>query len=93
MIKLLAPKLRYKNIRIYCDNTTTVSSVIKKRDPLNRRDIHHIIDKICMLAVEYRFRFWIDLIEGKDNILADRLSRFEPLIPAHGMDQYLSLKN
>ena len=50
MIKLLAPKLRYKNIRIYCDNTTTVSSVIKNRCPLKRRDIHHIIDKICMLA-------------------------------------------
>ena len=86
MIKLLAPQLRYKNIRIYCDNSTTVSSVVKKRGPLNRRDIHYIIDKICMLAVEYRFRFWIDIIEGKKNILADRLSRFEPLVPAHGMD-------
>ena len=39
-----------------------------------------------MYVSEYRFRFWTDLIEEKDNILADRLSWFEPLIPAHGMD-------
>ena len=82
----MVKNLRYKNIKIYCDNTTTVSSLVKKRRPLNRRDIHYVIDKICMLAVEYRFRFWIDFIEGKDNILADRLSRFAPLPMAQGFD-------
>ena len=85
-IKNIVENLRYKNIKIYCDNTTTVSSLVKKRGPLNRRDIHYVIDKICMLAVKYRFRFWIDFIEGKDNILADRLSRFAPLPKAQGFD-------
>ena len=31
LLKHLGPQLRYKNVRIYCDNTTTVSSLVKKR--------------------------------------------------------------
>ena len=48
--KNLAPHLLYKNIYIFCDNKTTVKSIVKKRWPLNSRDIHFIVDQICMLA-------------------------------------------
>ena len=85
-IRHMADKLQYKKIKIYCDNTTVVQSIIKKRGPLNRRDLHHIVDKICMLAVKYRFRFWIEHIAGDDNIMADRLSRFKKLYAIGSVD-------
>ena len=97
LIAQLAPQLKYKNLKIYCDNTTAVSSIIKKRGPLNRRDIHHIVDKICMLAVQYRFRFWIEHIAGDDNIMADRLSRFKQLYTVGEIDpsrfEYIPRRN
>ena len=82
----MAPKLEYKNVKLYCDNITTVKSLVKKRGPLNRRDIHFIVDKICMLSVQHRFRFWIEHIAGDDNIMADRLSRFKALYKVNNVN-------
>ena len=82
----MAPKLRYKNVKLFCDNWTTVKSLVKKRGPLNRRDIHFIIDKICMLSIEYRFRFWIEHVLGENNVMADRLSRFKELYKINNVD-------
>ena len=87
LIAHMAPQWRYKNIKIYCDNTTTVSSLIKKRGPLNRRAIHYIVDKICMLSVEYQFRFWIEYIKSKKNgVCFNNYNYFEYLsfvFPSH----------
>ena len=82
----MAPKLRYKNVKLFCDNWTTVKSLVKKRGPLNRRDIHFIIDKICMLSIEYRFRFWIEHVLGENNVMADRLSRFKELYKVNNVN-------
>ena len=79
MFVYFAPKWKFKNVHLYCDNGTVVSSIANKRAPLNRRDLQYFVDRICDLSAEYHFRFWIDKIHGDDNVLADRLSRFKQL--------------
>jgi len=74
-----APTWEFKNVKFYCDNGTVVSCLANKRAPLNRRDLHYFVDKICQLSAEFHFRFWIHHIDGDDNVLADRLSRFKQL--------------
>ena len=88
-----APKLKYKNVRLWCDNDTVVWAVSKKRGPLVRRDLHWMVNILCELAVKYNFRFWIAYIDGDDNIIADRLSRFRDIYRNNQMDnefEYLS---
>ena len=73
----MAPKWQYKNIKCFCDNDTVVRALIKKRSPLVRYDMHHLLDLICKLSVQYHFRFWVEYIKGTDNVMADSLSRFK----------------
>ena len=87
IIIYMAPKLKYKNIRLWCDNDTVVWAVSKKRGPLERRDLHWLVNLLCELSVKHRFRFWIEHIEGKENVIADRLSRFKDIYRNNQVDQ------
>ena len=75
MMKHMAPHWRFKNVRLWCDNRSVVFAVADKRAPLIRRDMNFILIEMCKLSVEFKFRFWIEWIEGDFNTLADRLSR------------------
>ena len=44
--------------------------------------MNFIINKFCELSAQYHFRFWVEHIKGKDNELADSLSRFKELYVA-----------
>ena len=79
MMKHMAPRWKFKNIRMWCDNRSVVFAVADKRAPLIRRDMNFLLIEMCKLSVEYKFRFWIEWIEGDFNVLADRLSRFKDL--------------
>ena len=86
MMVHMAPQWQFKHVKFYCDNGTVVSSLAKKRAPLNRRDLHYFVNKICDLSAQYHFRFWIEHIHGDDNVMADRLSRFKQLYVVDQMD-------
>ena len=86
LVAYMAPTWKHKNIKMFCDNPTAVTSIVKKRGPLIRRDLHHIVNKICLLSAQYQFRFWIELMEGDKNVMADRLSRFKQLYIHHQID-------
>ena len=75
LVTYMAPKLEYKHIRY----DTVVWAVSKKRGPLERRDLHWMVNLLCEYSVKYKFRFWIEYIKGNKNIVADRLSRFKDL--------------
>ena len=82
----MAPKLEFKHIRLWCDNDTVVWAISKKRGPLERRDLHWMVNLLCEYAVKYKFRFWIEYVEGKENVIADRLSRFKNIYANHQVD-------
>ena len=73
----LASKWEYKNIKFYIDNGTAAYALINKRAKLKRRDLEYITMKFCQLSARYHFRFWVQHIKGKENPLADALSRFK----------------
>ena len=87
MVIYMAPQLEYKNIRLWCDNDTVVWAVSKKRGPLERRDLHWMVNLLCEYSVKYKFRFWIEYIKGNENVVADRLSRFKNLYADKQVDQ------
>ena len=74
---LMCEKWKYKNVKLYSDNPVVVSSLIKQRAPLGRRDLHYMVVKFAELSAKYHFRYWVAGIHGDDNILADDLSRFK----------------
>ena len=84
-----AHQLRFKNVRLWCDNDTVVWAVSMKRGPLKRRDLHWMVNILCELSVKFHFRFWIEFIKGKENVIADRLSRFKDIYHNHAMSQEL----
>ena len=86
MVVVRAPFWQYKNIRFWCDNDTVVWTVSKKRAPLIRRDLNYLLNKICELSATYHFRFWIEYIEGKENVVADSLSRFKEIYASKNVD-------
>ena len=91
-----APQLQFKNVRLWCDNDTVVWAIAHKRGPLKRRDLHWMVNIVCELSVKYKFRFWVEHIDGKENIIADRLSRFRDIYRNNQIDQqfdYISTLN
>ena len=67
-----------KCIQIWSDNEPVVWMLIKWRAPLERKDLQHILRRIARLCIFNNIIPWWDHIEGKRNIVADRLSRFQP---------------
>ena len=74
---LMREKWKFKNVKLFSDNPVVVSSLIHQRAPLGRRDLHYMTVIFADLSAKYHFRFWVANIDGKDNDLADDLSRFK----------------
>lgn len=69
------PFITGKDIRFLIDNTAVVFSVAHKWSKSNFLMI--LIFELCILAVKYKFRVFVDWIATLDNVHADALSRFE----------------
>ena len=65
-----------KSITFWCDNQGCVDSLIKKKCQFKREDVMTLIRIITNCANKYKFHFWINHIQGKENRTADALSRF-----------------
>ena len=63
------------------DNSTTVAALNKGTS--RSEDLLAIVQEIFWLSVRYCFKLSALFIPGKDNILADRISRLEFLPEAH----------
>ena len=68
-----------KKVWFWCDNASVVWWLIKLRAKHKRPDCQVIINRMAEICFEYKIKFWIAHIKGKDNIHADALSRFEPI--------------
>ena len=65
-----------KILHIYTDNEPCKWMLINMRAQLYRPDVQELINYICKLLIDYRIQFWIDHIPGKQNVIADALSRY-----------------
>ena len=69
----------HKSVKFYCDNLGVCHIVSRKVACFRRPDLNDLVRILCELSFEHRFKFWIEHIEGKQNVIADRLSRGEEL--------------
>ena len=74
--KLWAHQWPGKIIEFKIDNPGAHYACQKKGAALWRHDMNFLVRELAMLAVEYKFKFWVTGILGKDNVTADALSRF-----------------
>ena len=66
-----------KVVHFHCDNSATVGFVITRSTPRNRPDLLNLARWLTVVALRFRFYFWITHIPGILNIEADNLSRFK----------------
>ena len=76
LIECNASRFRNKYVCIWSDNRPVIDMLIKWRATLRRPDLQHLIRKIAKICIDYNIRPWWEHIEGKRNVIADRLSRF-----------------
>ena len=75
--KLWAHTWTDKYVYFYCDNPGATAALVNKCAELHRHDMNFLVREFCKLAVQHRFRFWVEHIPGKENCVADELSRFK----------------
>ena len=75
-VLMWCPQWTGKSITFWCDNQGCVESLIRKKCQFRREDVMDLIRIICNYANKYKFHFWINHIQGKENRTADALSRF-----------------
>lgn len=74
----LGEQLQDRSIAIFTDNPACKAEILKMSAPLYRPDLQCLINDLCKVTLVGRIHLWIDLIAGKDNPVADALSRFKP---------------
>ena len=87
---LIKDKIHDKTITLYNDNPGAANSLSSKAPPLNRLDLQAMIEELATLAYEQKFYWWgvHEIVKNSQNMrIADRLSRFEPLIWSNGAYQ------
>ena len=65
-----------KCVNIWCDNEPVVWILIKWRASLHRTDLQQLLRLIANICIEFDIIPWWDHIPGKENTIADNLSRF-----------------
>ena len=64
-------------IGLWTDNQPTWGMLSSRNARISRPDCAHLIDCLLRVCLQSKIRYWIQHIPGKDNIVADRLSRFD----------------
>ncbi len=64
-----------RKIRLRVDSSHAAGALINKRDPSALR--MHFVRVSCLLAIKFRFFFWVERISSKENAFADALSRHQ----------------
>ena len=78
MIYSLRNECKNKVLHVYTDNEGCKYMLINMRCDLRRPDLQAIINEICKICIEYAIIPWFEHIPGKDNVIADALSRYKP---------------
>ena len=73
----LKDSLRGKTVHIFTDNESCKYMLISMRCTLARPDLQNLINEICKICILYAIVPWFEHIAGKDNVIADALSRNE----------------
>jgi hypothetical protein len=82
---------RDKCILVRSDNMATVSAVNKGSS--RSEEMLGIVQRLFWLSVRYGFRLKAVFIPGKENILADLISRLHSSESAHSLESFLSLNS
>ena len=89
MLHMYAKKLAHGSIILHCDNSTVVQ-VINAQSSKDGK-IMKLLRHIVLLCLNHNIIFKAEHIQGKKNILADRISRgqIDPeFLQRHGMQPY-----
>ena len=73
-------------IHVFTDNMPCKWMLMSMRSRLYRPDLQILINAICELCIKRQLQLWMDHIPGKENIVADALSRYfpDPLLMEQG---------
>lgn len=77
LIDIYKYKFQKKYVRIWTDNESIKWMLLKWRAPLNRPDLQKLIRFIAQRCIYNHVNPWFEAIRGEENVVADKLSRFE----------------
>ena len=74
-VKLWGSRFEGMAVKLWCDNWAAVAMGARKVACFLRRDLNALLRELCTTAMKERFYFYVQHIPGKDNVIADALSR------------------
>jgi len=72
---LWGPRLKNKFVLAHCDNTNAVFAVRKMRSGAESAWVNHLLRVLALHAAIFQYRYRIDYINTKLNVIADTISR------------------